>query len=146
MTVICTWCFLLLLVTTVTHYEVLRLLSIGLPSIRVPVRAKLIVVILATFASHGVQMMLYGGAYYVAIHIFALGNLIGGAGSTLANCLYFSAETFTSLGFGDILPSGPLRMMAGSEALNGLLLIGWSASFTYLAMERFWAKPTDNDL
>ena len=27
---------------------------------------------------------------------------------------------------------------AGVEALNGLLLIGWSASFTYLAMERYW--------
>src|SRR5215213_7625904 len=24
------------------------------------------------------------------------------------------------------------------EALNGLLLIGWSASFTYLVMERYW--------
>ena len=29
-------------------------------------------------------------------------------------------------------------MIAGVEALNGLLLIGWSASFTYLAMERYW--------
>ena len=29
-------------------------------------------------------------------------------------------------------------MLAGMEALNGLLLIGWSASYTYIAMERFW--------
>jgi hypothetical protein len=28
------------------------------------------------------------------------------------------------------------------EALNGLLLIGWSASYAYIAMERFW---TDDD-
>ena len=27
---------------------------------------------------------------------------------------------------------------AGAEALNGLLLIGWSASYAYIAMERFW--------
>jgi Ion channel len=59
--------------------------------------------------------------------------------------LYFSVETFTSTGFGDILPSGPVRMVAGAEALNGLLLIGWSASFTYLAMERFWAPPGPNE-
>jgi len=26
------------------------------------------------------------------------------------------------------------------EALNGLLLIGWSASYTYFAMERFWSN------
>ena len=42
------------------------------------------------------------------------------------------------MGFGDLTPTGPLRMLAGVEALNGLLLIGCSASYTYLAMERFW--------
>ncbi len=31
-------------------------------------------------------------------------------------------------------------MLAGMEALNGLLLIGWSASYTYIAMERFWSN------
>jgi hypothetical protein len=36
------------------------------------------------------------------------------------------------------VPDGVLRLLAGVEALNGLLLIGWSASYTYLAMERFW--------
>ena len=52
--------------------------------------------------------------------------------------LYFSLETYSSLGYGDIVPSGTLRMMAGAEALNGLLLIGWSASYAHIAMERFW--------
>lgn len=36
------------------------------------------------------------------------------------------------------MPTSHTRMIAGVEALNGLLLIGWSASFTYLAMERYW--------
>jgi hypothetical protein len=31
-----------------------------------------------------------------------------------------------------------MRLITGIEALNGLLLIGWSASFTYLAMQKFW--------
>ncbi|MHB8622686.1 MAG: ion channel [Sulfuricaulis sp.] len=52
--------------------------------------------------------------------------------------LHFSAETYTSIGFGDIYPLGTLRMIAGIEAPSGLLLIGWSASFTYLAMLKFW--------
>jgi hypothetical protein len=86
-------------------------------------------------------MLLYGGAYYVLIHVFLLGALVGGADSSLATCLYFSAETFTSLGLGDLFPSGPVRMVAGAETLNGLLLIGWSASYAYLAMERFWDGP-----
>jgi hypothetical protein len=45
---------------------------------------------------------------------------------------------FTTLGTGDLVVSGPLRLIAGVESLNGLVLIGWSASFTYLSMEKFW--------
>jgi hypothetical protein len=54
--------------------------------------------------------------------------------------MYFSVETYSSLGFGDLVPIGPVRMLAGVEALNGLLLIGWSASYAYIAMERFWTN------
>jgi hypothetical protein len=53
-------------------------------------------------------------------------------------CLYFSAETYTTLGYGDVLPHGDLRLLAGMQALNGMLLIGWTASYTYLSMERLW--------
>ena len=45
---------------------------------------------------------------------------------------------YTSVGFGDILPQGHLRLIAGVEGLAGLLMIGWSASFTYLMMEKLW--------
>jgi hypothetical protein len=31
-----------------------------------------------------------------------------------------------------------VRLIAGVEALTGLLMIAWSASFTYVAMEKFW--------
>jgi hypothetical protein len=50
----------------------------------------------------------------------------------------FLAETYTSLGYGDVVPRGDVRLLAGIEALNGLLLIGWSVSYTFIAMERFW--------
>jgi hypothetical protein len=36
-----------------------------------------------------------------------------------------------------------MRIVAGIESLNGLVLIGWSASFTYLTMERFWDSMRD---
>ena len=29
--------------------------------------------------------------------------------------LYFSLETYSSLGYGDVVPSGALRMMAGAD-------------------------------
>ena len=52
--------------------------------------------------------------------------------------VYFSAITNTTVGFGDFVPSGPVRFLAGMGALTGLVLITWSASFTFLEMQRYW--------
>jgi ion channel len=137
-------CALLVALTAVLHYEVLRGLNSCLPSLKIPDRFKLLIVIVAAFFAHAVEMLLYGLALYALITFFSAGTLVGQAGSSLASCLYFSAETYTSLGFGDVTPVGPVRLLAGVEALNGLLLIGWSASFIYISMERFWITPADD--
>lgn len=131
-------CFSLVALTTLVHYEVLRALNTGLSKLNIPSRSKLLVVIFTTFLAHAMEMGMYGLSIFGLIQYADLGNLTGLAGFSLANCLYFSAETYTSLGFGDLTPVGPIRLLAGAEALNGLLLIGWSASFAYIAMERFW--------
>jgi len=136
-------CALLVALTTVLHYEVLGGLNAILPRLRIPDRTRLLVVMLGSFCAHAAEILLYGLALYAVVRFAQVGTLQGGTGFSLANCLYFSAETYTSLGFGDLTPSGPTRLLAGVEALNGLLLIGWSASFTYLAMERFWKRRPD---
>jgi hypothetical protein len=135
-------CGLLVVLTSVLHYEVLRGLNAALPPLPVPRRAKVLVVIVAAFVAHAAEMAIYGVALYVLIAHLDAGTLSGSAGLSLTSCLYFSAETYTSLGFGDLTPTGPVRLLAGVEALNGLLLIGWSASFTYISMEKFWSADT----
>jgi hypothetical protein len=40
------------------------------------------------------------------------------------SCLYFSAITFTTVGYGDLAPHGAFRLVAASEALWGILLCG----------------------
>jgi len=133
------FCIVLLVITTVLHYEILRLLTFGLPALKVPARAKLMAVIFGTFFAHAAEIFLYAAAFYVLSRYLGLGSLGDGGRSSLTLALYFSAETYTSLGYGDVVPGGDLRMLAGMEALNGLLLIGWSASYTYIAMARFWS-------
>jgi hypothetical protein len=131
-------CLFLLLATTFIHYEVLRLLTAGLPMLRIRPRVQLIFVIVGAFGAHFLEILLYGGAYWVLATQFDIGNM-GQAGPLhFSRCLYFSAETYTTLGYGDVLPHGDLRLLAGLEALNGMLLIGWTASYTFLSMERFW--------
>jgi len=131
-------CVTLLTLTTLVHFEALRLLTVKLPGMRIPPRTKLIAVIFSAFLAHILEIILYGLAFFSFVHYFELGTLSGTGGLSLMNCMYFSTETYTSLGFGDVIPSGSLRLLVGMEALNGLLLIGWSASYTYIAMERFW--------
>jgi hypothetical protein len=46
--------------------------------------------------------------------------------------------SYTTVGFGDVVPVGPIRFLAGTAAITGLVLIGWTISFTALEMERFW--------
>ena len=142
MLTVVTICGALVALTTLLHYEVLRGLNAALPLLPVADRAKLLVVIGAAFLAHAAEIAVYGVTLYVLVTYLGAGTLTGSAGASLASCLYFSAETYTSLGFGDLTPVGPVRLLAGTEALNGLLLIGWSASFAYLSMEKFWNAHT----
>jgi hypothetical protein len=107
----------------------------------IPRRAKLIVVILGSMGSHFLQITLFAAAYFVLRDRFGLGTFGGEFNDSFFSFMYYSAETYTSLGFGDIFPIGAIRMFTGIEALTGLVMIGWTASFTYLEMTRYWADP-----
>ena len=62
----------------------------------------------------------------------------GSFSGSIADYLYFSFAAFTTVGFGDIVPLGPLRLLAGMEALTGFVLITWTASYLYIEMSRTW--------
>lgn len=125
----------------VIHYEVLRVTSAVLPGPqRLGIRGRMILVVFACFAAHTLEVWVYAVGFWILEDEMQLGSLTGHAANDLFDFVYFSATTYTSLGFGDLYPIGAARLLAGVEALNGLLLIGWSASFTYLVMETFWPR------
>ena len=128
----------LVVLTIVIMYETLRLTSNHLADLPLRPRARIIAVVLATFAGHTATVWTYALAYWVLAVKWQVGGFSGLPVVGFQDCLYFSVVTYTSLGFGDHVPVSHARLIAGVEALNGLLLIGWSASFTYLAMERYW--------
>jgi hypothetical protein len=127
---------LLVALTILILYETLRCTSNHLAEMPLPPRARIVVVVLAAFMGHTLAVWTYAAAYWILAD--RLGGFAGLPVDDFMDCLYFSAVTYTSLGFGDHVPLQHVRLIAGVEALNGLLLIGWSASFTYLAMERYW--------
>jgi len=135
---------LLVSLTVVIHYESLRLTANVLPRLKIPARTRIIFVIFAAFIAHIIEIYVYAIAYYVMATYLNLGELKHFADSLnggFKDYVYYSMVSYTSLGLGDVWPSGGLRLITGIEALNGLVLIAWTASFTYLAMEKFWGLP-----
>ena len=129
---------ILVALTVVIYYEILRLTSDALPRLAIPPRLRIVIVIGTTFVAHMIEVWIYGLTYAVTAGRWGLGTLGGDFAGSFAEYIYFSTHTYTSLGLGDVWPLGPMRLIAGVEALNGLILIGWAASFTFLAMQRFW--------
>lgn len=52
------------------------------------------------------------------------GQPIAGTFQGLLSALYFSFVTTTSVGYGDVLPLGPVRILSIFEAVTGLLIFG----------------------
>ncbi len=95
--------------------------------------------IFAMLGLHVVEIWIFGLAYTLLTFVPGSGQI-----ESLMHAvdwldrIYFSATSFTTLGYGDLVPRGPMRLLAGTEALTGLMLITWSASFTFLQMDRYW--------
>jgi hypothetical protein len=128
--------------SVLVHYEGLLLVSRKLSPARGPQRIKVLYGILSMIGLHVVEIWIFGAALWLLLQWPACGEIVGGLTQIrevgLLDSVYFSAMTYSTVGFGDVVPVGPIRFLAGIEGLIGLLLIGWSASFTYLEMERFW--------
>lgn len=105
-------------------------------------RAAMLRIIFALLGLHIVEIWCYGLAYWGLIQMPDTGFLHGNNGAdTLFDVVYLSAITYSTVGFGDLAPVGAIRLISGLESLTGLLMITWSASFTYLEMARLWREP-----
>ena len=130
--------FSLVAATIAVHYEVLRLTSQRLTHLRINPRMRIIVILAAALASHMVHAFLYAVVYLLLENVGGFGTIGGTRGHDLEDAFYFSITSYTTLGIGDLFPTGALRIISGIEALNGLVMVGWTASMTYLYMEKFW--------
>jgi Ion channel len=54
----------------------------------------------------------------------------------LASAFYFSAVTYTTTGYGDLVLPKEWRLVGGVEALTGILMCGWSAAFFFAVVSR----------
>jgi len=120
------------------HYEYLRLISHFISDGDGVPRHKLLFVLFGALAVHIFEIGIFALGYWFADVGLHAGNFSGSHVLHAADSFGFSAEAYTSLGVGNLYPVGDLRLLAGMETLSGLLIIGWSTSFTFLAMTHYW--------
>lgn len=80
---------------------------------------------------HLIQSGIWAGLYFFSPSVEEF--------ESFEKAIYFSLVTFTTLGYGDITIDTNSRILAGLEAINGILLIGWSTAFmfsVYQALKR----------
>lgn len=121
------------------HYEGLLFTSHRLSKMGGPPRIKVLYAIVSVLAMHVAEIWIFGLATWMLVQIPGCGH-VGPGALHLFDYIYFSSATYTTVGFGDLAPSGPVRFLACTEGLAGLVMITWSASFTYLEMERYWRR------
>ncbi len=121
------------------HYEGLVLLSRwNARAGERPVRRRVLYGMFGVLGLHVLEIWIFGLALWGLVQWPACGHVAGDDPLLFFDAIYFSAITFTTVGFGDLAPVGPIRFLSGTEALTGFVLIGWTVSFTYFEMERFW--------
>lgn len=106
-------------------------------------RSAMLAIIFALLGLHVLEIACYGVAYWGMDQLPGIGLARGVADISLFDGIYLSAMAYSTVSFGDISPDGALRVMAGMEAIAGLMMIAWSASFTYLEMARLWQGRGD---
>ena len=127
-------------VAVMVHFEMLLQLSKLMPRLTIRYRFRIAIGIFGALIAHIVEVWLFAIAYFFLIKSGQFGTLKGIVEPDLMNCGYYSFVTYTTLGFGDIIPVGDIRFLTGLESLTGLVLITWIASFIFFEMQKYWTE------
>ncbi len=72
-------------------------------------------------------------AHLIEVSVWAAAYRVLGIGPEGAS-FYFALVNFTTLGYGDMLPSPEWRLLGPLTAINGTLLLGWSTAAIFAVL------------
>lgn len=96
---------------------------------------------------HMTWLLVYVAGWMVLLHlceisVWALFYFLRDAMPDLQSAFYFSAVTYTTTGYGDLVLREEWRLVGGVEALTGILMCGWSSGFFFAVVSRMYeARP-----
>jgi hypothetical protein len=84
--------------------------------------------------------------HVIEIVVWAYVYKLIGAMPGLQTAVYFSAVTYTTTGYGDLVLPDQWRLVGAVEALTGILMCGWSTGFFFAVVSRMFAvRKPDRD-
>ena len=87
-----------------------------------------------------VVVMAAAGTLLTVFHLLEVlvwAQLYAITGATeIENVYYFAFVNFTTLGYGDLIPARPWRILGPMTAANGMLLFGWSTAVLFAVLSR----------
>lgn len=130
--------------TIFVHYETLRVLWMYAPRLlrRLGPRGLILTSVVGAFGAHALEIVVYALAYWSLEGRWGLGQVTE-VPLSFMEALFFSTESYATLGIEAVAREVPMRLVVGTEAVTGLLLLTWSASFTYLVMRHGWRVERD---
>ncbi len=90
----------------------------------------LVSTVLMLLILHALEIVIWAYAYLLL--------LPSGGLDSFEEAVYFSFVTFTTLGYGDITLTQGWRLLSGIEALNGIMLAGWTTALLFAFVQRTW--------
>jgi hypothetical protein len=90
-------------------------------------------------------LFITAAVWMVALHLIEICVWAGfyswqGAFVDLKSSVYFSAVTYTTTGYGDLVLPEQWRLHGSVEALTGILMCGWSTGFFMAIVGRVYAS------
>ena len=129
----------IVLACVIVHYEGLVVIGRWVAHDPFSPRTRIALIILGQLVLHVCEIWIFAVGYFVMANTVDFGALVPStAPMGFGDYVYYSAVCYTTLGFGELVPVGPIRFLTGMEAVLGLTQITWSASFTFLKMQKYW--------
>ncbi len=127
----------LIVTTVIVHAVSLELILKALVAIRTDIKVRwravaFALVILAMFVAHIIEIWIWAIFYYFKVSTSEI--------PTLEAAVYFSTSSFTTVGFGDLVLSEDWRLLSSLEAINGMILFGWSTAFIFAVVRHVYSQ------
>ena len=114
----------LTLITVTIHHGCLIGIKNGLlKSARQPQHWIVGTTVILLLLAHILEITFFALGYFVIENYFNAGQILGENSEGITAALYFSFSSYTTLGIGDLYPTGTIRLLSGFEGLLGLSLI-----------------------